>query len=232
MKGSWPRIAPVILAGLVGCNGLAGIREGIFDPCMEDAGDPVCLNRSSTASSSSSSGSGGGEASSTSGAGGASRSKCGNGVVDVGEECDDGSPKANGCTQCKVDCAEPGAFKDSTTAHCYWVPQVSQSFFESSVTCELSPGGRLATVTSADELALIDAHVEGAAWIGAKANGANGASGEMVWLDDEPWAYAPWAPGQPILGGKSLCVKLEGEPLLFKMDDCALNRSAVCERGP
>jgi lectin-like protein len=233
VKGSWPGIAAVILAGLAGCNGLAGIREGIFDPCMEDAGDPVCVVHGATASSASGGGVGGGGSSttSTSGTGGSIRSKCGNGVVDVDadEECDDGPSTAHGCTQCKVDCDEPGAFKDPATAHCYWVPESTQSFFESSVVCELSAGGRLATVTSATELGLIGTHVEGTVWIGATALGKNG---EVVWLDDEPWGYAPWAPGQPNLGGKNLCVKLEGEPLLFQTDDCALARSAICERAP
>lgn len=223
MKSRWLWTASVITAAMAGCNGLAGIREGIFDPCMQDAGDPICVTGSATAAS------GSGSGSATTGGVGGSRTTCGNGVVDPDEECDDKSPAAHGCTACKVDCAEPGAFKDPATAHCYWVQVESQSFFESNVTCELTPGGRLSSVTTPAELAMIATHLESSAWIGASALGTKG---EIVWLDDEPWVYSAWAPGEPKPGGKNLCVKLGGQPLLFEMDDCALARSSLCERAP
>jgi hypothetical protein len=214
---------------MAGCNGLAGIRDGIFDPCVQDAGDPVCLASEATASSTSSSSEGTGGSRATTGGSGGFRSSCGNGVVEPGEECDDGSPTTHGCTHCKVDCGEPGAFKDPATAHCYWVPAEEMSFFKSSVMCQSSTGGRLATVTSAAELAQIATHVTGPAWIGASALGP---TGELQWLDEEPWSFVAWGPGEPSLGNKDLCVALVGTPLLFGMDDCALTRASVCERTP
>lgn len=220
---SWRWIAPAILVAMAGCNELAGIRGGIFDPCLEDASDAVCA----TATSASSSSSGGSESATTGGAGGF-RSSCGDGVIDPGEECDDEGSTAHGCTHCVVDCSEPGGFKDPATSHCYWISEASGSFFVSNVTCELSAGGRLATVTSAAELAVIASHLEGSAWIGASELGG----GHLAWLDGEPWSYVAWAPGEPTLGGKNLCVKLAGPPALFAMDDCAQPRAALCERGP
>jgi hypothetical protein len=216
-------IAPAILVGVAGCNELAGIREGVFDPCLEDASDLACGTTSSASSSS-----GGGSSSATTGGAGGFRATCGDGVIDPGEECDDKGSSSHGCTRCKVDCTETGAFKDPATAHCYWIPDVSQSFYESNVTCQLPPGGRLATVTSAAELSVIASHIEGSAWIGASALG----NGDLAWLDGEPWEYTAWAPGEPSLVGKKLCVKLGGPPVLFAMDDCALPRAALCERGP
>jgi hypothetical protein len=229
VTGSTRWVAPAILAAMAGCNELAGIRGGIFDPCLDDASDAVCATATSASSSSSNgSGGGGGSSSATTGGVGGFRSSCGDGVIDPGEECDDKGSTAQGCTHCTVDCAEPGAFKDPATAHCYWIPEVSGSFFESTVTCELGPGGRLATVTSTAELAVIASHLEGAAWIGASALG----NGQLAWLDGEPWDYVAWASGEPSLGGKNLCVKLGGPPALFAMDDCAQARAALCERGP
>ena len=218
--------AAMILATVVGCNGLAGIREGIFDPCVQDASDPVCSATGTTATSGS--GSASASASATSGGTGGFRATCGNGVVDSGEECDE-EVNGRGCTQCKVDCAELGAFNDPTTSHCYWVPAEEMNFFKSSVICQSSPGGRLATVTSASELGVIATHVVGAAWIGASAYGP---TGELSWLDGEPWGYAPWAPEEPSLGGLNLCLMLGGSPALFAMDDCAQVRASLCERGP
>ena len=216
---------PVLLSAIGGCNGLAGIREGIFDACLQDAGDPGCAPVGTTVSSASGSSS----SSATTGGAGGFRATCGNGVVDPGEECDDKSPGGHGCTQCRVDCSEPGAFKDPATFHCYWALPTEMSFFKSSVMCQSSSGAALATVTSASELDVIANHVSIPVWIGATALGP---TGELMWLDHEPWSFHAWGPGEPSLGSKDLCLMLGGAPLLFGMDDCALTRASLCERAP
>ena len=226
--------ALAIGAQMLGCNALAGIREGVFDPCVEDAGDPVCVTGAgSSTSSSSSASSGGGEgtsASATSSGAGGGRAKCGDGNLDVGEECDDENTIAgDGCTSCKVDCAEAKAFKSPADAHCYWPLPDATSFFKSSVMCQSSLGGQLATVTSQAELALIASHLGGPVWIGASALGP---TGTLAWLDGEPWDYVVWGPGEPSQGSKDACVLLEGEPLRFGMSDCILLRKGLCERVP
>jgi hypothetical protein len=215
---------PVILCALAGCNGLAGIREGVFDPCFQDAGDPACV--ASTASSSA--GATSGSSSATTGGAGGFRSKCGNGVVDLGEECDDQGSGEQGCKQCVVECSEPGAFKDPATFHCYWPTLLEMSFAKSGVSCQSYPGGGLATVTSASELDEIASRITGPAWIGAMI----GPKGELVWLDHEPWSFQAWGPGEPSKGSKDLCLMLGGAPLLFGMDDCDVTRASLCERGP
>lgn len=210
-----------LCAGLVGCNELAGIRLGVFNRCMEDAGDPLCDAGAPNLSS--------GSAGATTGGAGGSRAFCGNGALDQGEECDDGNPAAgDGCTQCSVDCDEPGAFKAAASAHCYWVLPTAMSFFESRGKCEYG-GGRLAAVTSAPELAHIDSGVSGPVWIGARARAS---TGTFQWLDGEPWKFEAWSGNKPQEKEKDLCVVLDGEPLLFLANDCALVRKALCERAP
>ncbi len=118
-----------LCAGLVGCNELAGIRLGVINRYVEDAGDPLCDAGAPNLSS--------GSAGATTGGAGGSRVLCGNGALDQGEECDDGNLAAgDGCTQCSVDCDEPGAFKVPASAHCYWALPKAMSFFESRVKCE------------------------------------------------------------------------------------------------
>jgi cysteine-rich repeat protein len=217
-------------AQMLGCNALAGIREGVFDPCVEDAGDPACATGGGSSSSSSGGGGEGTSASATTSGTGGGRAKCGDGKLDVDEECDDKNTTAHdGCTSCKVDCAEAKAFKDPGDAHCYWSLPDATSFLKSSVMCESFPGGQLATVTSPHELALIASHLGGPVWIGASALGP---SGTLAWLDGEPWDYVVWGPGEPSQGSKDLCLLLEGEPLRFGMSDCALSRRSLCERAP
>lgn len=222
VKGRRRWAALLLSAGIVGCNELAGIRGGVFDPCVEDAGDPVCVTSSSGSSS--------GSASATSSGAGGFRASCGNGALDPDEECDDkNATDGDGCTQCKVDCTEPGAFKNGSTAHCYWMPTETMSFFKGSVICQASPGGQLAAVTSAVERGFLALHLSGPVWIGAHALGN---SGKLAWMDGEPWSYVEWADGQPSEGSKDLCVELVAGTLLFGTDDCALGHPVLCERAP
>ena len=225
VKGKERLALVTIAAGMIGCNALARIREGVFDPCVDDAGDVAC---SPLESSSSSSGGGGTSTSVTSSGAGGSRSGCGDGLLDPGEQCDDkNTTDDDGCTKCKVDCDEPKSFKDPKSYHCFWVLTEKMSFFESSVMCKSSAGGRLATVTLEQELKVIDAHASGPVWIGASDLGP---TGTLAWLDGAPWELVPWGPGEPSHGGKDHCVLLEGEPLRFGMSDCDLAQKALCER--
>jgi cysteine-rich repeat protein len=216
----WTALA--IGAGIVGCNSLAGIRPGVYDACIEDAGNPGCTPPPPDAST--------GSLSATTGGAGGAPASCGNGVLEPGEECDDGNALVDdGCTQCSIDCDEPGAFKAPESAHCYWVLPKPMSFFESSVKCQYQ-GGYLASVTSSSELALIDsAGVNRPVWLGASALAPNGT---FRWLDGEPWVFAPWSGSKPEVTGKDLCVVVTGEPLTFEANECALARKGLCERGP
>ena len=229
VKGKERWVMFTIGAGMIGCNALAGIREGEFDPCVDDAGNPGCEPVQSS-SSSSGGGSASASASVTSSAAGGHQPACGDGVLDSGEECDDkNTSDDDGCTKCKVDCSEPKAFKDPKSSHCFWVLSEKMSFFKGSVMCQSSTGGQLATVTSAQELKLIDSKVGGPVWIGASDLET---PGTLEWLDKEPWGFVQWGPGEPSHGGKDHCVVLDGEPLRFGMSDCDLAQKALCERAP
>jgi cysteine-rich repeat protein len=214
-----------IAAGMLGCNALAGIHEAVLDACVEDAGHPGCVS----GANSSSSGGGSAHAGATGSGGGGAHPKCGNGLLDPGEECDDKNMNGgDGCTDCKVDCTEPDAVRDEKTFHCYWVLSVERSFLESIKACKLYQGGQLATVTSQPELDLINSKPGGSVWIGA----SDFNQGILAWLDKEPWDFESWAPGEPSDGFNDHCVMLEGEPLLFGLSDCNLTQKALCERAP
>lgn len=229
VKGKQRLAVLTIGAGVIGCNALAGIREGVFDPCVDDAGAPACEPLESSSSSSSGGSASAGPGATSSGTGG-HHATCGDGVLDPGEECDDKNTSADdGCTKCKVDCDEPKSYKDPESSHCFWVLTGKMSFFEGSLMCQPSTGGQLATVTSAQELELIDSKIGGPVWIGASDLGP---TGTLAWLDEEPWGFAPWGPGEPSHGGKDHCVVLDGEPLRFGMSDCELAQKVLCERGP
>lgn len=211
--------------GMLGCNALAGIQEAVLDVCVEDAGHPGCMPGGH---SSSSGGLNPHAGATSSGSGGAGRT-CGNGLLDSGEECDDKNTKGDdGCTDCKVDCTELDSIRDEKTFHCYWVLSEERSFSGSIKACKLSEGGQLAAVTSQSELDLINSEFGGPVWIGASDLG----QGTLAWLDEEPWDFKSWAPGEPSDGSKDHCVELEGEPLLFGLSDCNLTERALCERGP
>lgn len=223
VKGKERLAMLVIGAGMLGCNALAGIREGVFDACVDDAGDPACALVESSSSSSS------GSAGTTSSGTGGPRPSCGDGILDPGEQCDDRNADADdGCTKCKIDCDELNSFRDPKTSHCFWVPLDKKRFSDSNALCKPSTGGRLATVTTEQELTLIDKRVGGPVWIGASDLGH---PGTIAWLDDEPWGLASWGPGEPSHGSKDHCVVLEGEPLRFGMSDCEAVQKALCERG-
>lgn len=97
--------------------------------------------------------------------------------------------------------------------HYLVVVGVSAVSWSEARTLAVEAGGHLATLTSADEAAFVEAllaEVEGAyfegegPWIGAYQplpNGGNEPDGGWVWITGEPWEYAGWAEGQPDNGG-------------------------------
>jgi cysteine-rich repeat protein len=174
----------------------------------------------------------------TGGGGGSQNPFCGDGTIDVSEECDDGNTASgDGCVACTVECAAAGEFEDPDTHVCYWhLPGPGFDWAGASAACNVW-GGYLATVTTADELELIRSHVTVRSWLGGNELAAEGT---WVWHNGEPWSFEAWLTGEPnnAFGTKDEdCLELydnmsDMAPSGFADRDCIAVARAVCERLP
>ena len=133
---------------------------------------------------------------------------CGNGVVDTGEDCDSGAansddPAANAtCTSmCKLRAScgtvsgSSGAKIDPTNGHCYVAWAGPLNYASAQRDCQ-GHGGTLAVVTSAGENALVSTVAPLVqAWIGLEVT--HGGTDSFHWVDNEPYSYNAFAPGEP-----------------------------------
>jgi hypothetical protein len=131
---------------------------------------------------------------------------CGDGVVQVGEACDDGpaNSDAPGPARCTTQCAvrapcgslsgSTGASIDPASGHCYVAWPAQKPFAAAERQCQ-GRGGHLASVTSAAEEQMIEALAGAAAsWIGLylpPGGGGRFTSGETQ------QGYQAFAPGRP-----------------------------------
>lgn len=76
--------------------------------------------------------------------------------------------------------------------HKYQVFDIFMTWYEAKEYCE-SLGGHLATITSADEQAILN-NADGNYWLGGTDNGSEGS---WRWVTEEPWIYANWFEGEP-----------------------------------
>jgi hypothetical protein len=134
---------------------------------------------------------------------------CGNGVLDPGEQCDRGSANsddpaaASTCTsmcRSRAPCGPlggtAGAKIDPATGHCYVAWPGPINWASAQRDCQ-AHGGYLAVVTSAAENGIVGA-VGGnlsSQWIGLEVT--HGATDTFRWVDDEPYTYSAFAPGEP-----------------------------------
>ncbi len=144
---------------------------------------------------------------------------CGDGLVVGGEQCDDDNAvETDGCTtQCVAgvvcDATNPllaaaeRFATDPATGHCYASFDDDQTTFAAAQAECIAAGGHLATITSAEEQALV-ASVQNPAqnpWIGLTDELVEGSFG---WITGEPLGYTNWEPGQPDGGEPEDCVNL------------------------
>ena len=177
-------------------------------------------------------GGGGGIVSSTIGAGGGGT--CGDGIVDPGEECDDGNTTPNdGCTNCKVDC-ELGGKKNPANHHCYHLFEMPSNEGPAEMFCELWGGqaglGHLVSINDASEQAFVESLGLGMnpAWIGG--GDTPSTPGVYKWYDGTPFTYTHWATGEPNGPGVEDCIYMHIDGT---WDDhaCAFTwPSFICER--
>lgn len=133
---------------------------------------------------------------------------CGNGVLEAGEQCDEGAKNSDDpassstcTTMCKTRAScgtvsgAAGAKIDPTTGHCYVAWPGPINFASAQRDCQ-SRGGYLAVVTSSAENTIVSS-VAGLAqmWIGLEITHA--ATDTYHWVDNEMFLYSAFAPGEP-----------------------------------
>jgi hypothetical protein len=137
---------------------------------------------------------------------------CGDGVVDAGEDCDDGAANSDAAADaatCTTACRKragcgslsgaSAAQIDAMTGHCYVSWPTKVNWATASRQCE-SRGGHLAVVTSAAENSRIQT-LAGLAdrWIGLKID--HGQTARDHWVNGEAVSYTSYAATEPNNGG-------------------------------
>lgn len=248
------------IALVAGCSVISGIDDLAYDLQVDGGsqttasgaggGGGAAAATSSSASatstsSSSASGTGGdggtGGATSSSGMGGVGGAggagggpTCGDGIISVGEECDDQNMlDGDGCAACLVECSGPGEFVDPTTHHCYRIYTDTKSWSVAAAICT-AEGFTLAAISSEPEQILIGAHlvVNTNTWVGGNDLAVEGT---FVWSNGEIFGFTSWDAGEPNNNNGEDCMKLDGNSVpIGKWDDneCGDSHRYLCERPP
>jgi hypothetical protein len=155
---------------------------------------------------------------------------CGNGVVDPGEECDDGPANSddptNSTARCTTGCktragcgalaGATAALIDPSTGHCYVSWPGALDWADAQRACE-SNGGNLAGVNSQGEEDLLRTFAAGVqSWLGV----TTAPLATPVWknTDGTTPPFVSWAPNEP--DGKGHCVSLGADG--WHSDDCGM----------
>jgi len=134
-----------------------------------------------------------------------------------------------------TDLSHVSAHFNPANGHCYLAVDWAANYDESYTGCSRW-GGKLATITTAEEQAFIGSISVGdqqSGWIGLFAPGPSQA---FVWTTYEPVAYTNWLPGQPDWGtasGSYCAVVLsstESTPGKWADLSCTLTAGSYCER--
>jgi cysteine-rich repeat protein len=169
--------------------------------------------------------------------------RCGDGVVDAGEQCDDGNPSnGDGCSAtCTLESTNPcpaGGEKFEDTCYVHVISTGTQPAAEAA--CVANYGGHLASINSAEENQFVShvmdpdglggwAHEYLTGWIGGYADSGfcGGAAGTYSWTDGSAWTFNAWRTntGEPsdVCPQPRTCIQL--------WPDNAANRSAPCPGG-
>ena len=174
---------------------------------------------------------------------------CGNGTLDPGEACDQGSSNSDVATvaatctsRCQVrsPCGSlamaSASVIDASTGHCYVAWSTSLSFTAAETDCN-TRGGHLAAVTSDVEAQQVAA-LEPGSWIGLATTTS---APPFKWTTGESSSYAAFAIGQPIFDDDRTCVAISatgwatqhcGWPATGEMPASAVSAAPyVCEHS-
>jgi len=170
------------------------------------------------------------------GAGGGSSSSavCGDGIIQAGEECDDGSSNPHSeCVDCIVQCNRTADVKDPKTFHCYWYDGITVANFDNAIAhcAGLRTNGTLATITSEEEFTFVEKTiaVKSETWIGAIMT----TTGKYRWVTGEPWDFSKWQQFYPDDSKEfAICIALGNEGLHWLNTPCATERRVLCESSP
>jgi cysteine-rich repeat protein len=198
-----------VLLGSFGCNAVLGADEPVVETPVPAAGDTFDVP----------------------GAGGASSppAECGNGIVELLEQCDDANDVAtDGCHECEVQCGPAPEVFDDRTFHCYYFSGAAETktWEDARGYCE-GWGGALVAISDGEEFNTLQNRMSNTLWIGAKQDPGSGAVG---WINGELWDTEPW--GSDVVEGEGECVALNGESQTLIRLPCTDSRSFLCERAP
>jgi len=119
------------------------------------------------------------------------------------------------------------------TNHCYVAKKGYADWDEARAGCvALGSGWDLVVITSQEERGYVDDVVDlhENLWIGGFRNPSN----QFEWVDGTPFAFAPWAQGEPNNDGDCLYFTDRVGPANNEFADtsCAEHRASVCEAPP
>lgn len=127
-----------------------------------------------------------------SGAGGQEPGTCGDGILDKGEECDEGGTNDPTCNSCQINCIDGFASNDSR--RCYYIlPDVQPDWFAARAQCRNKQHGcDLAVIPAANDRKLVASKLSEDAWIGAfRSESSWGAMPGYSWVNHEQWSFGP-----------------------------------------
>lgn len=171
------------------------------------------------------------------GTGGATIEECGNNVLALGEECDDGDKTSgDGCSEtCEVECNESAGEYLLPNKHCYRGVKDLLSWVGADANCA-AWNGHLISINADDEVDIsskIADNIGTPAWIGLTDQQLEG---KFAWTDASPYLLMKWEPGEPndvvhiencvVLAGNSA-----GTNYSWYDEPCALPFRAICERA-
>lgn len=170
---------------------------------------------------------------------------CGNGIIELAEECDDGNKiLGDGCdSECLVTCTSQGSgttdsdvFLDPETLRCYLLSySPNKTWGEAQSDC-VAWGGHLAGLSTTGEITDVLPLLSGTfedVWIGGNDTQVDG---QFTWVNGEPWSYVngqpPWNhSSEPNGATNENCLEIYKEGGLNDAG-CSTSQNYLCERPP